>query len=307
VVLPFAEDDFLASSVADAGPGWTDRFHQCLARAASVRRATDAAYLGDDVLFSYGSQVAMGLAVLHARYLDAPARQLALWDGRPARGEAGTAVDVATWKARGLPATIIETSRVAVAAPAHRRSPVALAPDRRVLRALLFGDFQGFSRLDDAEIRRFVAHVLEPLAAVLDRYGEAIEQRNSWGDALYIVLRDAASAAACALDLQDATAAIDLAAVGLPPHLALRLGAHVGPVIPVHDPITGQASFMGSHVTRTARIEPVTPPGAVYATEPFAAALILGDDAFTADYAGNIPAAKDHGALRMYRLLRASA
>jgi class 3 adenylate cyclase len=64
---------------------------------------------------------------------------------------------------------------------------------------------------------------------------------------------------------------------------------------------------MGSHVTRTARIEPVTPPGAVYATEPFAAALILGDDAFTADYAGNIPAAKDHGALRMYRLLRASA
>ncbi len=32
---------------------------------------------------------------------------------------------------------------------------------------------------------------------------------------------------------------------------------------------------MGSHVSRTARIEPVTPPEAVYVTEPFAAALAL--------------------------------
>ena len=32
---------------------------------------------------------------------------------------------------------------------------------------------------------------------------------------------------------------------------------------------------MGSHVSRTARIEPVTPPGEVYVTEAFAAALEL--------------------------------
>jgi class 3 adenylate cyclase len=58
-------------------------------------------------------------------------------------------------------------------------------------------------------------------------------------------------------------------------------------------------------VSRTARIEPVTPPGAVYVTEPFAAALMLETDHdFACDYVGHMPAAKDYGRLRMYRLRR---
>ena len=62
---------------------------------------------------------------------------------------------------------------------------------------------------------------------------------------------------------------------------------------------------MGSHVSRTARIEPVTPPAEVYVTEPFAAALVLsGHDRLACDYVGHMPAAKDFGQLRMYRLRR---
>ena len=64
---------------------------------------------------------------------------------------------------------------------------------------------------------------------------------------------------------------------------------------------------MGTHISRTARIEPVTPPGAVYVTEPFAAALELaGCTDLRCDYVGHMPAAKDYGRLRMYRLLRRS-
>ena len=100
-------------------------------------------------------------------------------------------------------------------------------------------------------------------------------------------------------------AAIDLQAAGLPPHLALRLGGHLGPVFPTYDPVLDAPGFMGSHVSRTARIEPVTPPGAVYVTEPFAAALVLaGNRDFVCDYVGHMPAAKDYGRLRMYRLRR---
>ena len=61
---------------------------------------------------------------------------------------------------------------------------------------------------------------------------------------------------------------------------------------------------MGSHVSRTARIEPVTPPGSVFVTEPFAAALELAESPFRCDYVGHLPAAKDFGRLRMYRLRR---
>jgi len=60
---------------------------------------------------------------------------------------------------------------------------------------------------------------------------------------------------------------------------------------------------MGSHVSRTARIEPVAPAGTVYVTAPFAAALILrGERKMTCDYVGHMPAAKGYGKLRMYRL-----
>jgi len=61
------------------------------------------------------------------------------------------------------------------------------------------------------------------------------------------------------------------------------------------------------HVTRTARIEPVTPPGAVFVTEPFAAALVLENSPHACDYVGHRPAAKDFGHLRMYRLRRGRA
>jgi class 3 adenylate cyclase len=76
-------------------------------------------------------------------------------------------------------------------------------------------------------------------------------------------------------------------------------------VFPVHDPVIGVRAFMGSHVSRTARIEPVTPPGTVYVTEPFAALLELEPDhGLACDYVGHMPAAKDFGRLRMYRLQR---
>jgi class 3 adenylate cyclase len=103
-------------------------------------------------------------------------------------------------------------------------------------------------------------------------------------------------------------AAIDLGAAGLPDHLALRLGGHVGPVFPILDPVVRMPAFFGSHVSRTARIEPVTPPGAVYVTEPFAAALELaGSKTFSCDYVGHMPAAKNYGRLRMYRLRRSGS
>jgi class 3 adenylate cyclase len=154
----------------------------------------------------------------------------------------------------------------------------------------------------------FARRVLGAVAEVLSSHTDHIAQRNTWGDAVYVVLTHAAAAAEFALDLQAAIAAIDLEAAGLPEHLALRLGCHLGPVFPTRDPVLDETVFMGSHVSRTARIEPVTPPGAVYVTEPFAAALVLdGQSGFACDYVGHMDAAKGYGRLRMYRLLRGQA
>ena len=164
---------------------------------------------------------------------------------------------------------------------------------------------KGFSKLTDEQLPRFATHVLGTFASVLDGYGDQVQHQNTWGDGLYVVLGDPSAAAGCALELQAAISAIDFEAVGLPPQLALRIGAHVGPVFPTEDPVIGRLAFMGSHVSRTARLEPVTPPGEVYVTEPFAAALALDPaHAFACDYVGHLPAAKAYGNLRMYRLRR---
>jgi hypothetical protein len=318
IVLPFALEEFVARSVTPAGASWVDRFHRCLGQAETVSYATVDAYLDDDVLYRYCSELAMGLALLRARYLDVDAHQLALWDGQPARGEAGTAIDVATWRRRGHAVTVVlPVERQGVGQPSGNLQEASATMEaaaaghdggaraRRVVRAMLFADVCGFTSLTDEQFPRFGEHLLAAFARVLDRHREAVEYRNTWGDALYVVLSDPVSAAACALDLQDAMISFDLAAVSLPGHLALRLGGHVGPVFPVVDPILKTPSFIGSHVSRTARIEPVTPCGAVYVTEPFVAALELaGGHAFACDYVGHMPAAKDYGRLRMYRLRR---
>ena len=312
VILPFARDEFIERSVASSGPGWTERFDRCLSAATSVEFATNDAFLGDDVLFRYGTELAMGLALLRARYLDAEVRQLAVWDGEPAGGAAGTAIDIATWRRRGGSTTVITPSAQAPVSEFTDPPPAAVGdqPDAghdggRVVRAMLFGDVKGFSKLTDEQLPTFSTRVLGAIADVLTRYQADIWHTNTWGDAVYLVLSDAVTAAACALDLQDALAAVDLAAAGLPATLALRLGGHIGPVFPTHDPVLDELGFMGSHVSRTARIEPVTPPGIVYVTEPFAAALELhGRTEFGCDYVGHMAAAKDYGRLRMYRLRR---
>jgi class 3 adenylate cyclase len=202
--------------------------------------------------------------------------------------------------------TIVEppSGDVPEQSPAPRNST---AGGGRVVRSMLFADVRGFSKLTDEQLPRFAALVLGSFAEVLDGFGDRVQHRNTWGDALYVVMTDPVAAAACALELHEAMGAIDFEGAGLPGDLALRLGAHVGPVFPVDDPVIEIRAFMGSHVSRTARIEPVTPPGEVYVTEPFAAALELhGDDELSCDYVGHMPAAKDYGRLRMYRLRRRS-
>jgi hypothetical protein len=302
VVLPFEREEFIAVSVAPAGPGWVERFHACLARASSLSFATEDRQLGHEWIFAYGSFLAMGLASLRARFLDAPVRQFAVWDGQPSTGVAGTGFDVRLWRESGRPTDTLDPAPGSPPLPPRAVAP--LPPGQRELKAMLFGDIHGFSRLSETQVTAFVMHVLGAFAGVLAQYGGQVLYRNTWGDGLFVVMADPALAARCALKLQAAMAAIDLAQCGLPESLALRLGGHFGPVYEAIDPVLGLTNYFGAHVSRTARIEPVTPAGEVYVTEQFAARLALDTDpdGFECDYVGLVPAAKGYGNLRMYHL-----
>lgn len=300
LVFPFAIDDFIEVSVRPAGDSWVDRFHQCLDRAANVELTSDGPYAGDDQLFAYASQQAMGMAVLRADHLDTAAQQIALWDGRATPHAAGTAADVALWREYGYPQTIIPCS--GGSAPNAGKAPPATGSGL-VNRAILFGDIKGFSKLNDQQVPKFVDHVLGTLAVAIEGHDKAVVFRNTWGDGIFLVFDDVVSAAQCALDMQGGMATLDMKTLGLPDFIGLRLGGHFGPVHPGRDPILKRANFFGVHVSRAARIEPITPPGAVYVTEHFAARLaLLPGKAFSFEYVGDIPAAKDYGTLPMHLL-----
>jgi histidine ammonia-lyase len=307
IVLPCAAEGFIEQAVRPAGEGWVARFHSCLAAAKTMRLATEDAYLGDDQLFPYGSNLAMGLASLCARHLHAPLMQLAVWDGVVDDGAvAGTAADMSAWREAGHPVRIVAVGPDATAErlrPWHRPE---VARGRRDTRAMLFGDLHGFSKLTDAQLPTFAEKVMRPLGDVTRRHRPRINFVKTWGDGIFIVFRDAGSAAACALDMQDAINAIDLEAAGLPGTLKMRLGGHLGPVYELDDPVTDRPNYYGAHVSRAARIEPITPEGCVYVTETFAAMLALHNAAeFSCDYVGNTEMAKHYGRLRMFLLRRA--
>ena len=308
LVLPFDRADFVEASVRLAGGRWEERFAICLAAAeksGTVRYATDGEYLGDDHLFSYCSQLAMGLALLQARHLSTEAEQIAVWDGRPASGPAGTGADRELWSRTGM-------AQHTISVPSGSTPPSAPVPESERLerrpRAMLFGDVHGFSRLTDAQLRSFIRLILGSLAEVIGRHRADILLANTWGDGLFVVFDDAGKAASCALDLQEALASIDRIANGLPDDLGLRVGLHLGPAYSARDPILGRENFFGAHVSRAARIEPVTPEGCVYVTETMAAVLALHNShAFTCEYVGMTEAAKGYGSMRMFLLERAAA
>ena len=304
VVLPFDEEDFLAQSVRPGGEAWIDRYRACLARAAGLVVASPMAFFGSAEQYGYGSRTAMGLARLRAEHLAADTVQIAVWDGMPSHGPAGTGADVASWAASGGRSCTIDPG--AVDRKLVRPPPRVRSDYERVLAAILFTDFAGFSTLSEAALPAFWDGVMRHVAEILDDFGEEIGARNSWGDALYAVTTSAPAAAEIALRLQDRLADFDYATLGLDGSGGMRIGVHYGPVYRTTDHITGRTTFYGTEVSKTARIEPVTPPGAVFVTEPFAAILALeASERFICRYVGRIPLAKKYGDYPMYRLTRA--
>jgi class 3 adenylate cyclase len=309
VVLPFAEDDFIAESVLCGGAEWLPRYEACRDAATSLHFATPGAYVGDDNQFAYNTQFAMGLAALRAEALGCRAVQVAVVSDKfrslSKTGLAGTVADIGLWQALGRETVSIPAGPVPrdLVFPAHDWGDVAA---QRQIRSIIFADYKGFSRLGERVLPLFVSEVMGRIGAVLDGFGDHVEFRNTWGDAIYVIVDTPRVAAHIALELQDRLR-------DLPPELTpvgdivgMRLGLHYGPVWVGPDRITGNRAWYGSEVNRTARIEPVTPVGGVYCTETFASALLVDDCRdcrFTS--VGMKQLAKNFGELELYLLERA--
>ena len=171
------------------------------------------------------------------------------------------------------------------------------------IKAMLFADVVGYSKLTEAEVPRFVEHFMGAVAALMAASPHAPVVQNTWGDALFFVFDTVADAGLFALALRDRLCHTAWAEKGLPQELTLRIALHAGPVTSGVDPVTKQRNYVGSHVSWAARIEPITPPGHVYASQPFAAlAAAQGVSTFTCDYVGQVPLPKGYGTFPTYHV-----
>jgi class 3 adenylate cyclase len=300
-VMPFAEEDFLRTSVRLGGPEWEERYARARDAAASVTFATQIQHCDDDELFAYCSKLVMGLARLRAEIMNSEAFQLAVWDGKPPNGVAGTAADVAEWERQRGKTRIVAIPKerppldaVAMASPTDR--------GRWTLRSMLFADFAGFSRLEEDRLSRFLEVVMGRIARVLDRHGDAILTRNSWGDAVFAVITTPEQAAQVALEIQSELSPALLQEIGLPAEDGMRISLHHGPIFEHFDAVQGARTYYGTEVTVAARIEPRVPVGAIYTTQPFAAMIESARNDYNFEYVGKMDLAKNYGVRILYRL-----
>lgn len=311
VVLPFGTEDFVRESVAPGGEDWIPRFHQCLADANQVSVACEEAMGDEDFLFGYAARLAMGQALQRARHLDTDVRQVVVWDGNDVGGIAGTGADVSVWRAAGCETDTLAVSRrptIASGGPGEASTPdgeTGHPPLNRTLKAMLFADLSGFSQMAEGALPAFCNTVLPALANVLDRYTDSVLARNTWGDAIFAVFSNARDAAGCAVDLVEHLDGINLSWGSEDQVLGLRCAVHFGPVMEAQDPVSSLRNYYGHHVTRAARMEPITPIGEVYVTEAMAAELALaGATEFRTEFVGRVKVAKDFGEYRMFSLRR---
>lgn len=311
IILPYADEDFVATSVAFAGRAWESRFHRAMAEADTVRCVTEESVPEDEAVFALMDRMLLGYAALSASAVDAAPTLLAVWDGVINGLSGGTGEMVSRWPS-ALPRRVIPLSAAPMPLPdrdALAPAPSALPePFSRQFKTLLFADVVGYSRIQENRTPAFMRHFLQRIAEDLPQSPLFL---NTWGDALFVIMDNATLLAEYALTLQEIVCGTDWAAFGLPSEMSIRIGLHAGPVYEGINPLTGTTTFYGSHVNRAARLESVTVPRQVYATEQFAALLTAEQlvqgavpPPFACHYLGKLALAKNYGPQPAYLLHR---
>jgi class 3 adenylate cyclase len=325
VILPFELGEFLRTSVEFAGPEWVRRSQQVLSKSFGVEQVTRGGYGGDDLLFAYANRVILGKAILRSRFLETEPLLIAVWDGVASDTPGGTAECVQTWLQTGLPFAVIDPASAQVrehldpkggserrpgrvrrsrGRMPRKRAAASAAPNRQTA-AILFADLVGYSRLQEEQILFYVQGFLGTLAEAVRRSPHKPIYKNTWGDAVCFMFADPLEAAECAMSMRDLVRDTDWTRWKLPAELNIRIGLHAGPVYRAREPLLERQNFFGSHVNQAARIEPITSPGNVYASEPFAA-LLLADPRNRLDckYVGVIVLPKEFGSYPIYHIKR---
>jgi class 3 adenylate cyclase len=312
IVLPFSKNDFKKASVNFIpNVNLEERFERVLQNAATVVVLNEFGESSDGAEYEYCNQALKGLALLKGQFLGIDVMPLAVWDGRKGDGRGGTQNFIEYWEQRGSKVEVIYLDKVLyperaaqalppiAAAAAEPAPPKGENPEdvaEQEIKAMLFADIVGYTKLSELQVPPFVHHFLKRLSALMDSMKKPPIVRNTWGDAIYCVFDHVHDAGVFAVALREMVLSTDWTEFSLPDDLSIRIALHAGPVYPCFDPVLRRLTFLGSHVNRTARIEPIVEEGQIYASQAFAAlSAAEGVTDYVCDYVGTKHLAKRFG------------
>ena len=321
ILLPFAQEDFVKTSVARPDTRWETRFRNALRLAHSVRLATEERYLNSEALFSFGNKVMRGMAELRASAMETAPYLLAVYDGKDLGAAGGTAEFVREWKDPDRYREIRLEPQDGVSIPPSIPMEQTLTHLKvRSIKAMLFADIVGYSKLPEDRMPEFIDRFLTKVASQLGREEVPTPQFvNTWGDAIFAVLDDPIEMMEYAFALRQVVCETDWIEQGFGVKLNIRTALHAGPVYAGFDPIAKRENYYGAHVNRAARMEPVTVPGCIYASEQFVSYLIANylskhpsarrkrgafELPYHCQYLGTLKLAKDFGDQPVYHMRR---
>jgi class 3 adenylate cyclase len=319
VVLPFAEDDFcterLTYGLAELA-SWRQRYEELRGFLRVTRHfATTEEFLNDQVLYDFAGSFMQGLALTRAAQVSVEAIALIVQDSTEQARPSNLTSFATNWRRTGRELRVVDLAALR-SEVSPTPMPVQTQPGpfpqprpQRTVRCMLFADVAGFSELPEAHLPAFFIQFLALVEQELKTTPTLFQ--NTWGDGLYIVFADVVTCAGFALRLLRRLERFDFASHGFrlteSKKPGVRIGLHTGPVFEGHDAIIGRDNYFGSHVSRAARIEPVTAPGCAFVSEQFAAALaITPGHEFLCEYLGLQPLAKNYDVCPLYRLTSAT-
>ena len=173
VILPYEKARFIRNSVEIVPDGdWAARLDKIIAQAIDTQELSKQSQTASDVSYEFANMMLHGLASVRAQQLETRLVPMAVWDGRTEAGAGGTGGTVERWRRLGLHVEVIDLQEIlrcdcpgfgrVDASPATESNQASAASSQFApeIRALLFADAEGFSKLTDEEVPLFAQHFL---------------------------------------------------------------------------------------------------------------------------------------------------
>ncbi len=316
IVLPYNRDVFRQESVKADDDIWFELYDTVLDKAKSLIELAEFSSYSQDTIYDFANRYITGMALSRAASTMSKVKGLAVFDGVESALVGGTYSALELWKQTNIDYEVIslEVDGIYTANefPQGEEAIFALPVVTRQKNAdvsyynylpMLFADVKGYSKLNEEQLVNFSSVFLAKAGEIFNRHSVGILSKRTQGDGLFVVFSSVETAIDFSTSLQAMILSVDWASYELPADLSIRIALDAGPCYSYQEPITQTREYCGHYVNRAARLEPVTPPSTIFASETFVAmAQCSKKQKQKFHYMGYVVLPKQHGTMRAFQI-----